>query len=120
MHLHVLEAGDEEAPLLILLHDTPEFWWAWRYEITPLTEAGYHVVVPDHRGYDMSDKPQEVAAYTLDTLAADLVALADAYGAERFDLVGHDWGAVIDWWIAATYPDRLKRVVLMDGLHPDV
>ncbi len=120
VNLHVVEAGDEDAPLLILLHGFPEFWWAWRHQITPLAEAGYYVVVPDQRGYNTSDKPQEVAAYTLDTLAADVVALADAYGAERFDLVGHDWGAVIGWWVAATYPDRLKRVVLMDGPHPDV
>lgn len=118
--LHVVEAGEEGAPLLVLLHGFPEFWWAWRHQITPLAEAGYHVVVPDMRGYNKSDAPQEVAAYRLDTLAEDVIALADNLGADRFHLVGHDWGAVIGWWVAAKYPARLNRVVLMDGPHPDV
>lgn len=120
IELHVVEAGREGAPLLILLHGFPEFWWAWRYRITPLAQAGDHVVVPDQRGYNISAAPQEVSAYHIDTLAADVVALADACGAERFHLVGHDRGAVIGWWVAAKYPERLERIVLMDGPHPDV
>lgn len=120
LSLHVVEAGDPGDPLVILLHGFPEFWWAWRHQITPLAQAGYHVVVPDQRGYNTSDAPQDVSAYTIDTLAADVVALADAYGANRFHLVGHDWGAVIGWWVAATSPHRLDKVVLMDGPHPDV
>jgi pimeloyl-ACP methyl ester carboxylesterase len=118
--IHMVEAGDAGNPLVILLHGFPEFWWAWRHQITPLAAAGYHVVAPDMRGYNTSDAPREVAAYTLDILAADIAALADACGAQRFYLVGHDWGAVIGWWVAATYPERLKRVVLVDGPHPDV
>ena len=86
----------------------------------PLAEAGYHVVVPDMRGYNKSEAPQDLAAYALDTLATDVVALADAYRAQRFRFVAHDWGAVIGWWVAARYPQRLERVVLMDGPHPDV
>lgn len=118
--LHVVEAGPPDGLLLILLHGFPEFWWAWRHQITPLAERGYRVVVPDMRGYNTSDAPQEVAAYHLDTLAADVTALADAYGAERFRLVGHDWGGVVAWWVAAKYPERLPRVVIMDAPHPDV
>lgn len=118
--VHVVEAGRDDAPLLVLLHGFPEFWWAWRRQIAPFAEAGYHVVVPDLRGYNASDAPQEVAAYVLDTLAADVVTLADAFGARRFRLVGHDWGAVIAWWVAAKHPERLERVVVMDGPHPDV
>lgn len=120
LSLHVVEAGRPGDPLLVLLHGFPEFWWAWRHQITPLAEAGYHVVVPDMRGYNLSEAPQAVADYTLDTLASDVVAIADAFGAERFHLVGHDWGAVIGWWVAARYAERLDRVVLMDGPHPDV
>ena len=101
LNLHIVEAGDPDAPLLVLLHGFPEFWWAWRHQITPLAAAGYHVVVPDMRGYNTSDAPQEVAAYELDTLAADVIGIADAYGADRFHLVSHDWGAVISWWVAA-------------------
>lgn len=89
--LHLVEAGRVGDPLLVLLHGFPEFWWAWRHQITPLAQAGYHVVAPDLRGYNASEAPREIAAYHLDTLAADVVALADAYGAERVHLVGHDW-----------------------------
>jgi pimeloyl-ACP methyl ester carboxylesterase len=120
LHLHVVEAGEDGAPLLVLLHGFPEFWWAWRHQITPLAEAGYHVVVPDMRGYNKSDAPQEVAAYRLDRLAEDVAALADAFEAERFHLAGHDWGAVVGCWVSALYPARLDRVVLMDGPHPDI
>lgn len=120
LNLHVVEAGEADQPLLILLHGFPEFWWAWRHQITPLAAAGYHVVVPDMRGYNTSDASQDVSAYTIDILAADVVALSDSFGAERCHLVARDWGAVISWWVAATYPDRLNRVVLMDGPHPDV
>jgi len=120
LSLHVVEAGDPGRPLLILLHGFPEFWWGWRHQITPLAQAGYHVAVPDMRGYNLSDAPQDVASYTLDLLAADVVKLADVLGADRFYLAGHDWGAVIGWWVAATTPQRLHRVALMNGPHPDV
>src|ERR1700712_1219392 len=92
LSLHVVEAGPVDGPLLILLHGFPEFWWAWRNQITPLAEQGYHVVAPDMRGYNESEAPQEIAAYHLDTLVADVIALADGYGAGRFRLVGQDWG----------------------------
>lgn len=118
--LHVIEAGPEDGPLLVLLHGFPEFWWGWRHQIGPFAEAGYHVVVPDMRGYNTSEIPPEVSDYGLDTLTADVVALADSYGAERFDLVAHDWGAVISWWVVARHPERIKRAVIMDGPHPDV
>ena len=118
--LHIVEAGREGDPLLVLLHGFPEFWWAWRKQIGPLAEAGFHVVVPDMRGYNESDIPEEVSAYHIDTLAADVVAIADAYGAGRFRFVSHDWGAVIGWWVCARYPDRIERAVLMDGPHPDI
>jgi len=118
--LHMVEAGEAGRPLILLLHGFPEFWWAWRKQITPLAEAGFHVVVLDMRGYNESAAPHGVAAYKLDILAADVVALADAFGAERFHLVGHDWGAVIGWWVAARHAERLDRIVLMNGPHPDV
>ena len=120
LSFHVVRAGPEDGPLLILLHGFPEFWWAWRHQITPLAQAGYRVAVPDMRGYNLSEAPQEVSAYRLDTLAADVIALADALGADRFDLVGHDWGAVVSWWVAARFPERLRRVVVMSGPPPDV
>lgn len=118
LDLHVVEAGEPGDPLLVLLHGFPEFWWGWRHQITPFAQAGYHVVVPDLRGYNLSSAPQEVADYDLETLSQDVVGLADAYGAARFDLVGHDWGAVISWSVASRHPDRIGRLVILDGPHP--
>jgi pimeloyl-ACP methyl ester carboxylesterase len=119
LSLHVVEAGDNDRPLLILLHGFPEFWWAWRHQIEPFAAAGYHVVVPDLRGYNKSDAPQEVSSYRLEILIADVIAVADYYGAERFNLVGHDWGGMIAWGVGATHADRLDRLVVMDAPHPD-
>ena len=117
--LHVVEAGPPDGPPLILLHGFPEFWWAWRHQIGPFAQAGYRVIAPDMRGYDLSDAPAGLDAYRLDVLVADVTALADACGAPRFRLVAHDWGAVIGWRVATLHADRLERVVLMDGPHPD-
>lgn len=118
--LHVIEAGDPGAPLLLLLHGFPEFWWAWRGQLTPLAEAGFHVVAPDLRGFNLSSAPSGVSAYGLDILTADVLALASALGAERFFLAGHDWGAVVSWSLAALCPERLERVICIAGPHPRV
>jgi pimeloyl-ACP methyl ester carboxylesterase len=120
VQLHIVDAGDPGDPLLILLHGFPEFWWAWRKQISPLAQAGYHVVVPDMRGYNLSSAPQDVEAYALNTLAADVVALAAAFGEDTFQLVGHDWGSAIAWWTAAHHPSQVIRTVVMDGPHPDI
>lgn len=117
--LHVIEAGRSGAPLLVLLHGFPEFWWAWRHQITPLAQADYHVVVPDLRGYNRSAAPRERSAYEIAVLVRDVVGLVDAMGEDRFYLVGHDWGAVIGWCVAAEHPQRVKRAVLISGPHPD-
>ena len=120
LSLHVVEEGPETGPLLVLLHGFPEFWWAWRHQITPLAEAGFHVVAPDMRGYNLSDAPQDIGSYRLDRLVADVAALADSFGADRFDVIGHDWGGVIAWAAAARHPDRIGRLVVMDAPHPDL
>lgn len=116
--LHVAEAGPQDGPLLILLHGFPEFWYGWRHQIALLTEAGFHVIVPDQRGYTLSDKPKGWAAYTLDQLAGDVIGLADHYGAERFYLAGHDWGAAVGWWTAQNFPNRVRRFIALSAGHP--
>jgi pimeloyl-ACP methyl ester carboxylesterase len=118
--LHVVEAGPPDGPLVILLHGFPEFWWGWRHQITPLADAGYHVVAPDMRGYNRSEVPPEIADYRLETLAADILALADSFGGERFSLIGHDWGGVVAWHLASSHPGRLERLVIINAPHPDL
>ena len=118
--LHVVEAGPADGQPLLLLHGFPEYWWAWRKQIQPLADAGFRVIVPDLRGYNLSEAPEDLASYDLDVLAADVVALAEALGVRRFDLVGHDWGGVIAWWVAARHADHVERLVILDAPHPEV
>ena len=86
--------------------------------IGPLAAAGFRVIAPDQRGYNLSGKPRGVDAYRLDTLAADVTALADACSLGRFSLVGHDWGASVAWWTATKHPERLERLVILNAPHP--
>jgi epoxide hydrolase 4 len=118
--LHVAEAGLETGPPTILLHGFPEFWYGWRHQIGPLAEDGLRVIVPDQRGYGLSDKPAGIAAYHLDRLADDVLALADAYGAATVRLVGHDWGGLVAWWVASRNPDRVDRLAILNAPHPAV
>ena len=90
MSLHYVEAGD--GPLVVLLHGFPEFWFGWRLQIEPLAAAGFRVVAPDTRGYNLSSKPTDVEAYAVDLLADDIRGLIGELGAESALLVGHDWG----------------------------
>src|SRR3954451_19921740 len=87
VELHYIEAGD--GPLVVLLHGFPEFWYGWREQIAPLVRAGFRVVAPDLRGYNLSSKPDGFTAYTADTLAEDIRALIGGLGAESAMVVGH-------------------------------
>ncbi len=118
--LHVAEAGPAGGPPVILLHGFPEFWYGWRRQIGPLAAAGFRVVVPDQRGYNLSDKPPGIAAYHLDRLAADVIALADACGFERVRVVGHDWGGLTAWWTASRHPGRIERLAILNAPHPGI
>jgi pimeloyl-ACP methyl ester carboxylesterase len=118
--LHCMEAGPEDGPLVILLHGFPEFWWGWRHQIAPLAEAGFRVVAPDQRGYNLSDKPEGKRAYDLDVLAADVIGLLDALGRETCCLVGHDWGGLVAWWTASRHPSRVEKLVAVNAPHPDI
>lgn len=118
--LYTVEAGPTDGPLVILLHGFPEFWWGWRRQIAPIASAGLRVLAPDQRGYDLSDKPVGITAFDLDTLAQDVVGLADARRCVTFRLVGHDWGGLVAWWTATRYPDRIERLAILNAPHPSI
>ncbi len=118
--LHVREAGPETGDPVVLLHGFPEFWYGWHAAIAPLVNDGYRVLVPDQRGYNLSDKPDRVAAYQLPELAADVRGLIDAYGYDQAAVVGHDWGGVVGWWIAIHDPELLSSFVPVNAPHPSV
>lgn len=116
--LEVAEAGPADGPLVILLHGFPDFWQGWHLQIPPLIEAGFRVLLPNQRGYGGSGKPGEIAAYDLDVLADDVIGLADSEGRASFQVVGHDWGGIVAWWVAARYPHRVERLAVLNAPHP--
>jgi epoxide hydrolase 4 len=114
--LHYVEAG--EGPLVVLLHGFPEFWFGWRRQIAPLAAAGFRVVAPDTRGYNLSSKPEGFESYAVDLLAADIRALIGELGAEPARLVGHDWGGSIAWTTAMNHPEVVDRLAILNAAHP--
>lgn len=120
VRLHVALAGPDHGRLLIFLHGFPEFWYGWRRQIDFFARLGYRVLAPDQRGYNLSDKPGGIAAYGLDHLARDIVGLIKAVDRERALIVGHDWGAVVAWWLALRHADRVEKLAILNGPHPQV
>jgi pimeloyl-ACP methyl ester carboxylesterase len=116
--LHVVLAGPQDAPLALLLHGFPEGALGWRRQVEPLARAGWRVAVPDQRGYGTSSKPAAVAAYRLDLLAHDVVALARALGHARACVVGHDWGGVVAWRLLERHAGFVDRAVILNAPHP--
>src|SRR6476660_6827888 len=114
--LHYVEAGD--GPLIVLLHGFPEFWFGWRLQIAPLVAAGFRVVAPDTRGYNLSSKPEGFEAYGVDLLADDIRGLIGELGAESAPLVGHDWGGTIAWTVAMNHPEVVDRLAILNAAHP--
>lgn len=108
--LRVTEAGEAGAPVVVLCHGFPELAFSWRHQARALAEAGYHVLVPDQRGYGDSDKPESVDAYDVVELSADVTGLLDDVGAEQAVLVGHDFGAVVAWTAPLLHPRRFSAV----------
>ena len=115
--MNVALAGPEDAPPVILLHGFPESHRTWR-ELAPLLSGKLRLVMPDQRGFGDSDRLQEVGAYATETLLADLLALADALGIDRFALVGHDWGGAIAWAAAIKGDPRVERLAIVNSPHP--
>lgn len=121
--LHYVELGNAERdgttrPLVILLHGFPQYWYAWRFQLEPLADAGYRVVAPDLRGYNRSDRPESVEAYRMEHHLADLRGLVDHFDADSVTVVGHDWGGAFVWEAAVRYPDLFDRQVVLNFPHP--
>ncbi|MER2599731.1 MAG: alpha/beta hydrolase [Caldilineales bacterium] len=118
--LHVALAGPADGPPVVLLHGFPEYWGGWQRQIPALAAAGYRVIVPDQRGYNLSSKPRGVAAYRITHLMDDVIGLLDALGYRQVALVGHDWGAAVAWWVAGMHPDRLSKLAILNVPHTAV
>jgi pimeloyl-ACP methyl ester carboxylesterase len=118
--LHAVAAGSHDGPVVILLHGFPEFWYGWRKQIEPLAAAGFRVVIPDQRGYNLSSKPSGVSPYALPELVSDVISIADQLGQEKIFLAGHDWGAAVAWGAALLQPRRIAKLVVINVPHPSV
>ncbi|UBM59433.1 alpha/beta hydrolase [Marinilongibacter aquaticus] len=112
VQLEVFEAGRQNAGKpIVLCHGFPELAFSWRYQISALVHAGYHVIVPNQRGYGRSSCPTEVEDYDIVHLTDDLTALLDYYGYENATFVGHDWGANVVWSLALLQPKRVNGII---------
>lgn len=116
VRLHYVEAGS--GPLVVLLHGFPEFWYSWRHQIPALAAAGFRVLAPDLRGYNLSDKPPGVSAYRIEVLLKDIEGLIQQAGEEKASVVGHDWGGVLAWYFAMRHPERVERLIVLNAPHP--
>lgn len=112
--MEVYEAGTEHrGNPIVLCHGWPEHALFWRYQMSPLAAAGYHVIVPNQRGFGRSARPTDVAAYDLAHLTGDLVALLDHFGYDDAVFVGRDWGANVVWGLALLHPERVRKLIAL-------
>ena len=119
IELDVVDTGPRDGEVLVFLHGFPESHRTWRHQIAHFSDR-YRCIAPDQRGYRGSSKPAEVAAYTPDKLIGDVFQLADALGADKFTVVGHDWGGAIAWGtaIGGQMTGRVTRAIIANAPHP--
>lgn len=114
--LHYAELGS--GPPVVLLHGIPESWEAWRRTMVLLADGGHRSIAADLRGYGLSDKPRNVAAYRAELLAVDVASIIRACGEQCATVVGHSWGGLTAWLFAMRLPEMLERLVILDAPHP--
>ncbi|HEY5515894.1 MAG TPA: alpha/beta hydrolase [Pengzhenrongella sp.] len=115
-HIALAGADDREAPLVVLLHGFPQFWWAWRHQIEVLAAAGYRVAAMDLRGTGASDKPPH--GYDVPTLTRDVAGLIRSLGADRAVVVGHGLGGAVAWSMPALQPSVTQAIAALSAPHP--
>ncbi|MGO9060861.1 MAG: alpha/beta fold hydrolase [Candidatus Binataceae bacterium] len=111
-------AGPDSGAPVLMLHGFPQTRHMWRHQLRALAAAGFHALAPDQRGYSRGARPAEVGAYATHRLTGDALDLMDACGAQRFHLVGHDWGGQLAWLIAAANPQRVATLTVLSRPHP--
>ncbi len=115
INMAVYEQG--EGPAVVLLHGFPELAYSWRHQIPALAAAGFRAIAPDQRGYGQTDAPANVEDYCADELIADVSGLLDALELESATFVGHDWGALVLWYMAMLAPERIDRLIILNIPH---
>lgn len=117
VELDVWTQGDPANPPIIFLHGFPESHRTWAHQMAGLSDR-FYCIAPDQRGYARSSKPADVSDYRITLLVADVFALADALGIDRFIIAAHDWGGAVGWAAALSRPDRVERLIIANAPHP--
>jgi pimeloyl-ACP methyl ester carboxylesterase len=110
-------AAGAGTPRVLFLHGFPEAAFAWDEMLLRLAPAG-RGVAPNLRGFERSSSPREVEAYRPRHLVADVAALIESLGGPLDLLVAHDWGGAVAWNLAATQPQLMRRLLIINSPHP--
>jgi pimeloyl-ACP methyl ester carboxylesterase len=113
--IHYVTAG--QGPLVVLIHGFPDFWYSWRAQMPELAK-NFQVVAIDQRGYNLSDQPTGVENYALPKLVADVDAVVKHFKRDKAVIVGHDWGGIVAWTYAMTFPDKTDKLIILNLPHP--
>ena len=114
----VRDGGSPDGEAVVLLHGFPQDSTAWARVEQLLHGQGLRTLAPDQRGYSPGARPRGRSAYRLSETAADVLALLDAAGLESAHVVGHDWGALVAWALAAWHPGRVRTLTALSVPHP--
>lgn len=117
VRIHYVAIGGEDAPLIVMIHGFPDFWYTWRAQMVALQDK-YRIAAVDLRGYNLSDQPEGVENYAMPLLVKDIATVIAAEGRSSAIVVGHDWGGAIAWNIAMTRPELVDLLVILNLPHP--
>ena len=115
--LHTIIIG--EGRPLILLHGFPDFWYGWK-SVIPYLKDKFKLIIPDMRGYNLSDKPKGIHNYKISYLIADIKGLIEVLGLEKPFIAGHDWGGIVAWVFAEKYPEIIEKLIILNSPHPKI
>jgi pimeloyl-ACP methyl ester carboxylesterase len=115
--IHYVSLGKKDGPLIVMIHGFPDFWYSWRAQMPALARQ-FRVVAIDQRGYNTSAQPEGVENYKTAKLVGDLLAVVNHFTHDKAIIVGHDWGGLVAWTFAMTYPDRTDRLIVLNLPHP--
>jgi len=118
LRIHYMEEKPENAKeLIIFLHGFSQFWYAWKPYLEYFSNKGFHVVAPDMRGFNDSDKPDATASYDMKYLMSDILELMHHCGYSKAIIIGHDWGGSVVWELAEHHPEKIEAAIVVNSPH---
>ncbi|MFN0121544.1 MAG: alpha/beta fold hydrolase [Blastocatellia bacterium] len=115
--IHYAALGKNTAPLIIMIHGFPDFWYSWRDQMEALSKD-YYAVAIDQRGYNLSDKPKGIENYDMQFLVGDVAAVIKHLKRDKAVIVGHDWGGAVAWTFAMMMPQMTEKLIILNLPHP--